>query len=196
MHPSITFIVLCFAGVSNAMDMPMSSPSNGPSMGSMMIPYLHFTGGDYLYFAGVSPTSKGAIAGACIVFVILAVLERAVAGARGIFEFKLNERRRLSLAKKQDSPSIDRPLLSKDESVITSAHESIVRSNSDSTLRPLPSGRQRIMAPLVWPHELARGALFVVQSFFLYTLMLGVIIIAGSAIGEVLFGRFITELTH
>jgi hypothetical protein len=57
-----------------------------------MIPYLHFTGGDYLFFAGLAPTSNGAIAGACIVLVILAILERAVAGARGIFALKVADR--------------------------------------------------------------------------------------------------------
>jgi copper transporter 1 len=58
----------------------------------MMIPYLHFTGGDYLFFVGLAPTSKGAIAGACIVLVILSILERAVAGARGIFALKVIDR--------------------------------------------------------------------------------------------------------
>ncbi|KAG8691908.1 hypothetical protein FRC11_005701 [Ceratobasidium sp. 423] len=67
------------------MDMNGSSTSSSSETMMMMIPYLHFTGGDYLFFSAVAPTSKGAIAGACIVLAVLAILERAVAGARGIF---------------------------------------------------------------------------------------------------------------
>jgi copper transporter 1 len=53
---------------------------------SMMTPFLHFTGGDYLFFKSLQPTSRGAIAGACIVLVLLAILERVLSAARGAME--------------------------------------------------------------------------------------------------------------
>ncbi|KAG8695731.1 hypothetical protein FRC09_008969 [Ceratobasidium sp. 395] len=208
---AFTLLVMgLLAQSTNAMDMPgMSGSSSSEFSGAMMIPYLHFTGGDYLYFAGIAPTSKGAIAGACIALVFLAILERAVAGARGIFELKLAERKRILAVRKQDTPpaesGLEAPVVGKDGGDITSTPGSTLRSSPTFSLQPLPARRQRVMAPLLWTHDLARSALFVIQSFFLYAIMLGVMsfnagyiisIIAGSAIGEVLFGRFIVTSGH
>jgi len=52
----------------------------------MMIPYLHFTGGDALYFHSWTPKSAGAIAGACIGLALIAILERYVAALRGTLD--------------------------------------------------------------------------------------------------------------
>lgn len=49
-------------------------------MMSSMIPYLHFTRGDALWFRTIEPSSVGAVAGACIFLVFLAVFERFYAG--------------------------------------------------------------------------------------------------------------------
>jgi len=51
----------------------------------MMVPYLHFTSGDFLYFKEWNPTSAGAIAGACIGLVLLALFERWLAATRSVF---------------------------------------------------------------------------------------------------------------
>lgn len=51
-----------------------------------MTPWLHFKGGDNLFFKSLHPSSHGAIAGACIVLVALAVFERWVAAMRGMLE--------------------------------------------------------------------------------------------------------------
>jgi len=48
----------------------------------MTTPYFHFTGGDYLYFKSWHPSSHGAIAGASIALVILAILERLLHATR------------------------------------------------------------------------------------------------------------------
>lgn len=48
----------------------------------MMVPYLHFTGGDNLLFKTLTPSSHGAIAGACLILVALALLERWFATVR------------------------------------------------------------------------------------------------------------------
>ncbi len=53
---------------------------------SSMTPYLHFTIGDALFFKDWNPSSAGAIAGACIGLVLLALLERWLAATRGALE--------------------------------------------------------------------------------------------------------------
>lgn len=65
------------------MDMSPSDPSGegGTTVTmSSMIPYLHFTRGDALWFKTIAPSSVGAVAGACIFLVFLAVFERFYAG--------------------------------------------------------------------------------------------------------------------
>lgn len=59
-------------------------PATGGHEG--MTPYLHFTGGDYLYFPAWVPTTPGAIAGACVGLFFLALFERWFAALRGVFE--------------------------------------------------------------------------------------------------------------
>ena len=63
----------------------MDSTSDSSTMG-MMTPYLHFTGGDFLFFEKLAPTSKGAIAGASFVVFIIAMFERFMAASRGVME--------------------------------------------------------------------------------------------------------------
>lgn len=71
-----------------------SSSSNNSTNGveTSMIPWLHFTGGDHLLFKSLTPSSKGAIAGACIVLVVLALFERWVAARRGVLEARWRKR--------------------------------------------------------------------------------------------------------
>jgi len=52
----------------------------------MMKPYLHFTGGDNLFFKSWHPSSRGAIAGASMSLLILAILERLLHTTRGIMD--------------------------------------------------------------------------------------------------------------
>ncbi|KAI8995321.1 hypothetical protein BD414DRAFT_479205 [Trametes punicea] len=65
--------------------MDMSS-SNSSMVMTMMVPWLHFTGGDNLLFETWRPSSKGAIVGACIGLVFFAILERWVDAMRGLAE--------------------------------------------------------------------------------------------------------------
>lgn len=65
--------------------MSSGSLSSGGSM-VMMIPYLHFTGGDNLLFKSWRPSSAGALAGASIGLVLLAVLDRWTAAIRGLLD--------------------------------------------------------------------------------------------------------------
>lgn len=52
----------------------------------LMTPYLHFTSGDALFFKSWTPSSAGAIAGASIGVLVLAILERWLSAVRGVLE--------------------------------------------------------------------------------------------------------------
>lgn len=58
----------------------------------VMKPYLHFTSGDPLWFQAWAPATNGAIAGACIGLVLLAMFERMLVGVRGVLEAEWNRR--------------------------------------------------------------------------------------------------------
>lgn len=58
----------------------------------MMTPYLHFMTGDYLYFKAWQPTSAGAIAGACIGLVVVALFDRWLAATRGVLDLHWRQR--------------------------------------------------------------------------------------------------------
>lgn len=64
----------------------ISTNSTFRTGGGSMIPWLHFTGGDYLLFKSIHPSSSGAIAGACLALFILAVFERWIASTRAALE--------------------------------------------------------------------------------------------------------------
>lgn len=51
-----------------------------------MVPWLHFTSGDHLFFKSWHPESAGAIAGACIGLVLLALFERWLSATRSVLE--------------------------------------------------------------------------------------------------------------
>ena len=72
----------------SSMSSDSSSVSGGMDMSgsSGMMMYLHFTGGDYLFFKGVAPSSGGALAGASLVLVLLAIFERALYAGRVLLE--------------------------------------------------------------------------------------------------------------
>lgn len=74
------------------MDMGSSSDDSSTMMMGMMTPWLHFTGGDNLFFKSLAPNSKGAIAGAALVLFVIAVFERFLAAQRVALEMKWKER--------------------------------------------------------------------------------------------------------
>jgi copper transporter 1 len=57
-----------------------------------MVPYLHFTGTDTLIFKAWTPKSPGAIAGACIGLLCLALFERWVSGMRSVLEARWRQK--------------------------------------------------------------------------------------------------------
>jgi solute carrier family 31 (copper transporter), member 1 len=57
-----------------------------------MTPYLHFTGGDYLFFKTWHPSSDGAIVGASIALLILAMSDRLLHAVRGVMDARWRKR--------------------------------------------------------------------------------------------------------
>jgi len=69
----------------------MDHSGKAPGVG-MMVPFLHFSGGDYLWLNVWAPSSKGQIAAACIGLFLMAVLERLVAAMRIMFDLHWHTR--------------------------------------------------------------------------------------------------------
>ena len=68
------------------------APTMSSSEHVTMIPYFHFTGGDYLYFRSWHPSSHAAIAGASIALFVLAILERLLHATRGALDARWRRR--------------------------------------------------------------------------------------------------------
>ncbi|VDB84500.1 unnamed protein product [Peniophora sp. CBMAI 1063] len=154
----------------------VSSPStSGMNMSgsSGMMMYLHFTGGDYLFFKSLAPVSGGALTGASLFLVFLAVAERGLFAGRSLLE----ARWRQASLDGQDAKVDPGPPFT-----------------TTSLLRG-PSRRSRFMLA----RDFIRGILYGLQAFLSYALMLAVMtfqaayiiaIVAGLALGEMVFGRF------
>ncbi|KAM5538233.1 hypothetical protein V8D89_008120 [Ganoderma adspersum] len=185
--------------------MDMSS-SNSSSVMDMMVPYLHFTGGDNLLFEAWHPSSRGALAGACIGLVLFAIFERWVNGMRGVLEARWRQQALATMLSSTSENSCHAsgspssvPGASKLKEVGTSGVEEV-----DINPSPSQPGRRlprpiRTFPPFIPSHDIPRGALFAFQALLYYVLMLAVMtfqagylisIVAGLTIGEVLLGRF------
>ncbi|KAJ7138879.1 Ctr copper transporter family-domain-containing protein [Mycena filopes] len=157
---------------SNGMDMSMD---DGMSLASgTMMPMLHFTLGDTLWFAGWVPQSGGAMAGACIGLFLLALVDRWLAAVRAMLEVHWHEagKRLRKDAKDKDG-----------------------EEDKYGKIK-----RLRLRAPPFVPaHDITRGALHAVQAALGFAFMLAVMtfqaayiitIALGLGVGEMLFGRY------
>ncbi|RPD63157.1 hypothetical protein L227DRAFT_584763 [Lentinus tigrinus ALCF2SS1-6] len=170
----------------------------------MMVPWLHFTGGDSLIFKSWHPSSHGAIAGACIGLVIFAIFERWVNAMRGVLSVYWRTRTlaQMSVPSSSDAPCHDSSSISKPLKV-----SAVSDGVEEVDISPVPSQRPalrvrrvpRTIPPFLPSHDIPRGALFAFQALLYYVLMLAVMtfqaayiisIIVGLMIGEVLFGRY------
>ncbi|OSD06008.1 hypothetical protein PYCCODRAFT_1069010 [Trametes coccinea BRFM310] len=180
-----------------AKDIDMSS-SNSSMIMAMMIPWLHFTSGDNLLFETWHPSSKGAVAGACIGLVLFAILERWVDAMRALAE---SHWRRSALAymideKAESACHTSEPCDEQDKKV---ADVEEMKASPSLSRRPaIPARPTRTIPPFIASHDIPRGALYAFQALLMYALMLAVMtfqaayiisIIVGLGIGEVLFGR-------
>lgn len=180
----------------------------GGTMGGMMMPWLHFTRGDSLFFMAWVPLSTGAVIGACIGLFLLAIIDRWVSAMRAVMQLYWSRRTEDLLAARSvvllngESTSTEKKRLS----------NSSVGSDGGYLPTHLPTqlprgriARLRHSAPFIPSHDFARGAMFACKSAISYALMLAVMtfhagyiiaIIAGLGVGEVLFGRFGTDDHH
>lgn len=166
---------------------------NSTTTMTMMTPWLHFSGGDYLIFKTWIPESKGAIAGACIALVAFCILERWIAALRRQMEIQWGSRALALILQKQHN-SIDTQIDDKPEDLSNKIDVIEERIPSSVAVR----SRSRLVPPFIPRHDITRGIFQAVQSLFSYTLMLAVMtfnasyivsIVLGLAIGEILFGR-------
>ncbi|KAL5495345.1 hypothetical protein ACEPAI_808 [Sanghuangporus weigelae] len=164
------------------MDHSSSDSSDSMTM-MMMTPYLHFSGGDNLFFKDIAPGSKGAIAGAAIILFFLAAFERYIVAMRSVMEARWGERARA---------------LVQSQVYLQNNHSADVIKTSQASLPPPSVSRRRIIPPFIWSHDISRGAMHTLQSFLHFALMLAVMtfqaayiitIIAGLGVGEIVFGR-------
>ncbi|ESK82948.1 copper transporter [Moniliophthora roreri MCA 2997] len=158
-------------------DSAMHSESESAGSGmQMMMSYFHVTLGDTLWFEGWVPKTNGALAGAAIGLFLLAILDRGVAGARGIMEAHWKMRAQLEHANKF-------------------ADLKGAGSDSEAAL----TMKMRTLPPFNLARDIARGVMQAAQATLGFALMLAVMtfqvafilsIIIGLGVGETLFGRF------
>ncbi|KDQ49551.1 hypothetical protein JAAARDRAFT_143303 [Jaapia argillacea MUCL 33604] len=159
-------------------------PSSESTGMARMVPWLHFSGGDNLWFHAWHPTSHSQLAGACIVLIVLAILERGVARGRGVVSTHLRAKalRTISPADINANPATSEKF-----------------ADALPTVEAVsPNKKHATIPPFVLTYELIRGGLCALQAMFGYALMLGVMtqqaayiisIIVGLGLGEFLFGR-------
>lgn len=178
-------VLLVPARSSDGMDMSMDESMSLAS--GNMIPYLHFTPGDVLWFQGWVPKSPGAMFGACLGLFLLAIVERWIAAIRSLAEAYWRKRAQIIARKEQATASDDNEKPPK----------------SKIPARPSAAGiiGSRTALPFISAHDIPRGLLHMGQTAFGFAFMLAVMtfqvgfifsIILGLGVGEMLFGRYIT----
>ncbi|KAI6110729.1 CTR copper uptake transporter [Pisolithus croceorrhizus] len=157
-------------GSDNGMNMTMDGSVELAT--GQMLPYLHFTLGDTLWFLGWVPQSRGAMFGACIGLFLLALLERWLAVCKAIIEVHWNKSQ--MLADKQK------------DSVI------LKHNTADRIFR-------RLAPPFVAAYDLPRGVAYAALALLNYLFMLTIMtfqlafifsLVVGLGVGEALFGRY------
>ncbi|KAH7882638.1 Ctr copper transporter family-domain-containing protein [Phlebopus sp. FC_14] len=180
-------VQLCLAD-ENGMDMSMDVPMN-LAMGNML-PYLHFTPGDTLWFLGWVPHTKGAMVGACIGIFLFAILERWISACRSLMELHWSTR----------YPSAQlistRILIQLKRENITIADK--LHTSSTQRLSGIHKFR-RLAPPFIPAHDITRGVVFAAHALLGYLFMLTVMtfqlgfilsLVVGLGVGETMFGRF------
>ncbi|KAF8126326.1 CTR copper uptake transporter, partial [Boletus edulis] len=159
------------------MDMPMNLAAGN------MLPYLHLTPGDTVWFIGWVPTSAGAMVGTCIGLFMLSIVERWVAVC-------------LELAEQHWTERTSNLIIGRSDDIVSPG------SSTASSSLLVPEKFKWGLPPFVPEFDITRGVLFTAQKFLQILLMLTVMtfqfafvvsIAIGSGVGEVLFGRFLTS---
>ncbi|PAV15975.1 CTR copper uptake transporter [Pyrrhoderma noxium] len=175
----------------NGMDMSMDGAMSLSS--GDMLPYLHFTLGDIVWFQGWVPQSAGAVFGVCVGLFLLAIVDRWVAACRSLMEVHWLKHSRLILANRlnasQSLPQYTEPSLAKG-------------NDEDKGSLPLKSEKpsvNRVSIPFIPSFDIPRAVLQMAQATLEFAFMLVVMtyqvsyiisIIIGLGVGEMLFGRY------
>ncbi|KIK65180.1 hypothetical protein GYMLUDRAFT_160434 [Collybiopsis luxurians FD-317 M1] len=166
----------------NGMDMTMDGAM--PLAAGNMLTYLHFTvGGDILWFQGWVPETSGSMFGACIGLFLLALVERWIAGCRGLMEAFWTKRAQIAYANKLNNDA----------------------GNKKNNTAGVPQATiknvflMRRAPPFIPAHDIVRGIMHAGQAALNFAFMLAVMtfqagfiisLIIGLGVGETLFGRF------
>jgi len=208
----VTIVKPSFTHYYHTSILPQVPPSASPAMSTngasddgmeiLMIPWLHFEGGDNLFFKSIHPSSGGAIAGACFVLIALAIFERWVSGMRGNMEGYWRQRTLAIIANRSSSASAqihEATYLAKDDKEADDIAEVDANSlSSKRTPQDFATRPSRVLPPFIASHDFPRGLAYSLQALLTYLLMLAVMtfqaayfiaIVVGLGIGEMLFGR-------
>ncbi|TBU35037.1 Ctr copper transporter [Dichomitus squalens] len=188
-----------------------------------MIPWLHFTSGDKLLFEAWQPSSKGAIAGACIGLLLFAIFERWVNGMRGVLEAQWKKQcvprslhtwlyvdaihaavpRALAAMSSPASrdechssdPSFQNPSNSPDsKSAMLDGVEEVEVNPLATKAARRPQRSSRMIPPFIPSHDVPRGALFAFQALLFYVLMLAVMTFQAGYLISIVVGLAIGEV--
>ncbi|KAH7883903.1 Ctr copper transporter [Phlebopus sp. FC_14] len=172
----------------------------------VMVPWLHFGGGDFLLFRTWQPSSTSAIVGACIALFVFCILERGLAALRRSRELYWRSRALALVLNRQPSGpprSLDSPAAVNDckhgesSDMVAVVEEALPSTKPAGAKIPIRSSA-RLIPPFIPSHDVPRGIIQAVQSMFSYVLMLAVMtfnaeyiisIVVGLGVGEILFGR-------
>ncbi|TFK50650.1 hypothetical protein OE88DRAFT_1608039, partial [Heliocybe sulcata] len=175
---------------SNGMDMSMDGAMSLAE--GQMLPYLHFTPGDVLWFDGWVPKTTGAMVGTCIGLLLLAIVERWIACIRALSEMAWSKSGQQALSDKLNNPSLPQSTRPELKEKSSTASIPVIPS------APLPRAFLTAM-PFIPSNDIPRGVMYAAQSALSFAFMLVVMtfqvgfilsIVVGLGIGEALFGRY------
>ncbi|KAF8986051.1 Ctr copper transporter family-domain-containing protein [Cyathus striatus] len=175
----------------NGMDMSMDGAMSLDAGGGM-VPYLHFTPGDTLFFQGWVPRSPGAIFGACIGLFVLAVLERWVGAVRRVGEGVWAKRG-------VDGFGWGRAQIALSNKLTSDAAKDKAKDKGGHAGQRGMVGMVGSIPPFIPSQDILRGVLHAVQVALGFLFMLAVMtfqaaffisIVLGAGVGEMLFGRY------
>ncbi|KAL5518441.1 hypothetical protein ACEPAH_123 [Sanghuangporus vaninii] len=192
----------------NGMDMSMDGSMNLAS--GNMLPYLHFTSGDILWFQGWVPGKAGPMVGACIGLFLLAVFDRWLSAYRGLIDSHWYRQAKISLARKTDvnnnSSNTTAPHSQHETRPSVSSESSIAVAKLAATAPPnLPDNNNntRSKHTALQSHwfirDIPRGIVQAAQSALEFAFMLVIMtfqvgfiisIAVGLGVGEAMFGRY------
>ncbi|KDR84761.1 hypothetical protein GALMADRAFT_131553 [Galerina marginata CBS 339.88] len=195
-----------------------SSDGSSSSNGVSMVPYLHFAGGDFLYFKSWQPTSAGAIAGACIGLVFLALLERWLAATRSMldghwrrrylqsivvpsgYELSFPISRAFAITAGRDQVVTTHKIVSYPKRVSTDEGgflQNDIQEISNESIKPKVvtiKSRFRTITPFIPAHDIPRGLLYALQMLIVYLLMLAIMTFQAAFFISIVLGLGIGEI--